>query len=509
MAPAADRIHKELWSALGEGEPVVVLRFGSDREEAAEIAQEIAKWRRAGDVRPERRRDHVPHQRVDASVRARAARPRHPLPRRRRSELLRPDRGQGPRRVPPRARQSARHARAAPRHQRPDARHRGQDAGGAGRDGRARRLSPPRGDRAPRLDRPVAEGRRVARPLRGPPRGPRARAPDARFGASSRRSSRRRDTPSGGVPARRATLRWTRCGTSSSSCRSRAEFDRDRQGTLQEFLEQSALLTDADRDDPDPDKVTLLTVHAAKGLEFGAVVVVGVEDDLIPFATARDKPVELDEERRLLHVAMTRAKRRLILTCAATRTRFGRDQSSSPSRFLQDLGNEGVEWRGAGSMTGRSGPPGLALELEPDPDDPLLHLRPGRWSATPEWGLGKVRHVRSRQRGLDAVVYVTFEDGNRARPDPPLRGTVGRGGVPRRLVRGPAAGSRPAPRARAALGRSRRKARASGAGRLGRSRGAGAERTWFQVGIGLAQQGRCFAATAGPAVQACVSFLRR
>jgi DNA helicase-2/ATP-dependent DNA helicase PcrA len=189
------------------------------------------------------------------------------------------------------------------------------------------------------------------------------------------------------------------------------DFDRDRQGTLQEFLEQSALLTDADKNDPDPDKVTLLTIHAAKGLEFGAVVVVGVEDDLIPFAPADSKPSEIDEERRLLHVAMTRAKRRLILTYAGTRMRFGRDQSSAPSRFLKDLGEEGIEWRGGGSFAGRSGPPGLDVEMELDPDHPLLNLRPGARVRHPEYGVGRVRHVRSRRLGLDAIVQIRFEDG--------------------------------------------------------------------------------------------------
>jgi DNA helicase-2/ATP-dependent DNA helicase PcrA len=157
--------------------------------------------------------------------------------------------------------------------------------------------------------------------------------------------------------------------------------------------------------------VTLLTIHAAKGLEFGAVVVVGVEDDLIPHLTSAEVPGGLDEERRILHVAMTRAKRRLILTCASTRTRFGRDQSSAPSRFLADLGSEGVVWRGAGSLEGRSALPGPEVEMELDPDNPLLRLKPGSAVKHPDYGLGRVLHVRGRHRGFDATVTLRFEDG--------------------------------------------------------------------------------------------------
>jgi DNA helicase-2/ATP-dependent DNA helicase PcrA len=111
---------------------------------------------------------------------------------------------------------------------------------------------------------------------------------------------------------------------------------------LENYLEEVTLLTDIDRWDPDKPSVTLMTLHSAKGLEFPIVVVSGVEDGLIPLSKNYDDPEDLEEERRLFYVGMTRAKRRLYLLHSQTRHRFGRGDFggsflSMPSRFLKEI----------------------------------------------------------------------------------------------------------------------------------------------------------------------------
>lgn len=106
---------------------------------------------------------------------------------------------------------------------------------------------------------------------------------------------------------------------------------------LTEYLSQVSLLTDADQHDDDTPRVTLMTVHAAKGLEFDAVFVTGLEDELFPCATARFYPKEMEEERRLFYVAITRAKRFCYLTYAKCRFRYGEVSYSDPSPFLREV----------------------------------------------------------------------------------------------------------------------------------------------------------------------------
>jgi DNA helicase II / ATP-dependent DNA helicase PcrA len=112
----------------------------------------------------------------------------------------------------------------------------------------------------------------------------------------------------------------------------------DRKSTLDIFMQDIALLTDADADDPDgDDKVSLMTIHSAKGLEFPQVFVVGLEENLFPSYLSVNSRSELEEERRLFYVAITRAQTRLILTYASSRYRWGQLAGCEPSRFLEEL----------------------------------------------------------------------------------------------------------------------------------------------------------------------------
>lgn len=113
---------------------------------------------------------------------------------------------------------------------------------------------------------------------------------------------------------------------------------------LGSYLQQITLLTDADKDDPNvQDVVKLMTVHAAKGLEFKCVFVVGAEEQIFPSSMSLYDREDLEEERRLFYVAITRAKEKLWITCAQNRYRFGSLVSNQPSRFLAELPDEVID----------------------------------------------------------------------------------------------------------------------------------------------------------------------
>ena len=119
---------------------------------------------------------------------------------------------------------------------------------------------------------------------------------------------------------------------------SRREEDMGEQVYLPDFLQEVALLTDLDSDNGDEnDKVTLMTIHSAKGLEFPTVFVVGLEENIFPSPMCTGSVRELEEERRLLYVAITRAERHCIMTCARNRFRYGRMEYDTPSRFISDI----------------------------------------------------------------------------------------------------------------------------------------------------------------------------
>ena len=107
--------------------------------------------------------------------------------------------------------------------------------------------------------------------------------------------------------------------------------------TLTDYLSEVSLLTDQDSDDDSEEKVTLMTVHAAKGLEFPVVFVVGLEEELFPSAMCIDSMRAIEEERRLFYVAITRAERHCFLSYAKSRMRYGKMEFAAPSRFLKDI----------------------------------------------------------------------------------------------------------------------------------------------------------------------------
>lgn len=118
----------------------------------------------------------------------------------------------------------------------------------------------------------------------------------------------------------------------------------DATGSLTEFLEDIALATDMDNDKGDDDRVALMTIHLAKGLEFPYVYVVGMEEDLFPSAMSMNTRSELEEERRLFYVALTRAEKQAYLTYTQNRYRWGKLIDAEPSRFLSEIDGKFVEY---------------------------------------------------------------------------------------------------------------------------------------------------------------------
>ncbi|MEP6478981.1 MAG: UvrD-helicase domain-containing protein [Rhodoglobus sp.] len=129
------------------------------------------------------------------------------------------------------------------------------------------------------------------------------------------------------------------------------------QGTLIEFLTGIALFAAADEIDDHDGSVSIMTLHTAKGLEYDAVFVTGVEEDLLPHRMSSNEPGGLAEERRLFYVGITRARKRLFLSLAASRASFGEVNVAMPSRYLQEIPADLIEWRQSSGTGGfRSGP---------------------------------------------------------------------------------------------------------------------------------------------------------
>ena len=160
---------------------------------------------------------------------------------------------------------------------------------------------------------------------------------------------------------------------------SRKEEDMGDEVYLPDFLQEVALLTDLDSDDGDSnDKVTLMTIHSAKGLEFPTVFVVGLEENIFPSPMCTNSMRELEEERRLLYVAITRAEKHCILTCAQNRFRYGRMEYDTPSRFIRDIDPELLDIEDESRGQGRSASQATHRQTSP-------HGLFGGGSRGPEW----------------------------------------------------------------------------------------------------------------------------
>lgn len=201
--------------------------------------------------------------------------------------------------------------------------------------------------------------------------------------------------------------------------------------SLAAFLASAALATDQDNDtEGDEERVTLMTVHAAKGLEFGNVFIVGVEEDLFPSAMALQSAAEIEEERRLLYVAITRAKKFCMLTHAGTRYRNGMTTSCRPSRFLSDIdsalltrvGNaaSGPDLRSPGPYAPRSKArtytPRTSVPSTPPPSSiptsqtyDITHLHVGDTIKHHTFGVGVINSIDAEHPG-GARITVEFQN---------------------------------------------------------------------------------------------------
>ena len=200
---------------------------------------------------------------------------------------------------------------------------------------------------------------------------------------------------------------------------------------LPDFLQEVALLTDLDSDDGvDQPKVALMTVHAAKGLEFPTVFVVGLEENIFPSPMCVGSMRELEEERRLLYVAITRAEKHCILTCAQNRFRYGRMEYDTPSRFIRDIDPALLRVEGSGPSAssgsfGVSSSPSYSSSSSSSryssPSSPSGYSRPSRFQnprpvatqfvADPKPRLMPVRHEAPAPQSV-AIGNIGLKEGN-------------------------------------------------------------------------------------------------
>ena len=170
----------------------------------------------------------------------------------------------------------------------------------------------------------------------------------------------------------------------------------DTTGSLAEFLEDVALATDLDKETNDEDKVALMTVHLAKGLEFPYVFIVGMEEDLFPSGMSMNTRSELEEERRLFYVAVTRAEKQAYLTYTQSRYRWGKLIDAEPSRFIEEIDESFVEY--LTPMTENRYKPLLDADIFDDIDRSKLRLRKPAAGIAPtspnENNLRKLRRIK-------------------------------------------------------------------------------------------------------------------
>ena len=194
----------------------------------------------------------------------------------------------------------------------------------------------------------------------------------------------------------------------------------DGETALNDFLERVSLVADADEipeEGNDDGVVTLMTLHTAKGLEFPVVFLLGMEDGTFPHMRALGDSGELEEERRLAYVGITRARERLHVSRAVVRSAWGQPQYPPPSRFLDEIPDELLDWertaatgRGAGPVSTSRAPAVATLAARPgvrSPGNrPAIHLAPGDRVTHDSFGLGKV--VRVEGEGERAMAHVDF-----------------------------------------------------------------------------------------------------
>jgi DNA helicase-2/ATP-dependent DNA helicase PcrA len=188
---------------------------------------------------------------------------------------------------------------------------------------------------------------------------------------------------------------------------------RSEEPTLQAFLDSVALISDVDTLEEGRGAVTLMTLHMAKGLEFGTVFLTGMEEGVFPHARALADEEELEEERRLCYVGITRAKHRLYCTAALERRLYGGESFNLPSRFLEEIPPElTVRADGADVSPGEGGSPvtreaeGLRYETVEEGERTVDFFQPGVRVRHPEWGIGTIRDRSGT--GEDTKVTVTF-----------------------------------------------------------------------------------------------------
>lgn len=188
-------------------------------------------------------------------------------------------------------------------------------------------------------------------------------------------------------------------------------------GTLEEFLETVALVSDVDGYEEEESKVTLMTLHSAKGLEFPIVFLAGLEEGLFPHSRTLLNPSEVEEERRLCYVGITRAQERLYVSNAVTRTVFGHMNSYLPSRFLGEIPAELMEEKEVKVKVGSSRmviPPKQRVSVLSQPvQTPVkpVHKEVGSWQVGDKvkhkvWGIGTVLEVRGE--GNDTQLKLEF-----------------------------------------------------------------------------------------------------
>jgi DNA helicase-2/ATP-dependent DNA helicase PcrA len=179
---------------------------------------------------------------------------------------------------------------------------------------------------------------------------------------------------------------------------------REPQGGMDGFLEEYALVSDQDTYDDEQNAIALMTVHAAKGLEFPCVVVTGLEEQLFPHALSIDSEAEVEEERRLFYVAVTRAMEELVLTHARSRMRYGVPQPCIPSRFLDEVPDEMLEVDERGRDPFGSGARGVRDDPMGDGFDAIFEDEPS--FAYESRGFQAGEHVRHNLFGKGRVVAV-------------------------------------------------------------------------------------------------------